>query len=87
MRKETFDADKLTDYDIERIADKIEDTGRIATAVKSEISDQIYMLIGHIDEYIDKNIKKAIKSKGFTPINEPYIELLKYILKELSDAN
>ena len=87
MRKATFDADKLTDYDIERIADKIEDTGRIATAVRSEISDQIYMLTGHIDEYINEHIKKAIKSKGFTPTNEPYIKLLKYILEELINAN
>ncbi len=88
MKKRAFDVETLDDYDIERIADKIEKTGRIATAVHREVVDQVRPLGDAIDMKIDKAVRNALRAKGLTALNdEPYIKLLKYILEELSNAN
>lgn len=87
MKKRMFDADSLEDYDIERIADKIEDTGRIATAVRSEICDQIRGLTQLIEDRIDKRVDAALKSGNLelsedTVKNEVTIKLIKHLLEE-----
>lgn len=88
MKKRAFDVETLDDYDIERIADKIEKTGRIATAVHREVVDQVRPLGDAIDMKINKAVKNALRAKGFTAIkDEAYIKLLKYILEELTNAN
>lgn len=88
MKKRAFDVETLDDYDIERIADKIEKTGRIATAVYAEVADQIRPLRDLIEGEVNKSVRNALRAKGFTASNnEPYIKLLKYLLEELSNAN
>lgn len=88
MKKRAFDVETLDDYDIERIADKIEKTGRIATAVYNEVADQVRPLSDLIERQVDKTVRNALRAKGFTASkDEPYIKLLKYILEELTNAN
>ena len=87
MKKRMFDADSLEDYDIERIADKIEDTGRIATAVHSEVCDQIRQLTKLLEDRIDRRVAEALKSGSLELSedmvkNEVKIKLIKYLLEE-----
>lgn len=84
MKKQKFDADLLDDYDIERIAGKIEKTGRIALAVHREVADQVRPLQDKIEKLVEQKVKRA-QIEGSS--NEAYIKLLKYILEELTNAN
>lgn len=88
MKKRAFDVETLDDYDIERIADKIEKTGRIATAVHEEVCDQVKILAARLDSRIDQCVRSKIRKERWDVVkDEPYIKLLKYILEELTNAN
>ena len=92
MRKKDFDADSLSDYDIERIADKIEDTGRIASAVHSEVSERLDSLRKLLELAIKHEVRTALKKENLdvcvdTVQKEASLKLIKYILEELENAN
>ena len=88
MKKRAFDVETLDDYDIERIADKIEKTGRIATAVYAEVVDQVRPLRDLIEGEVNKSVRNALRAKATKFYDdEPYIKLLKYILEELTNEN
>ena len=88
MKKRAFDVETLDDYDIERIADKIEKTGRIAVAVDHEVQEQIRALTNVLQKQIEIVVEKKVKHAQYDgSSNEAYIKLLKYILEELTNAN
>lgn len=85
--KKAIDIDSLEDYDIERIADKIEDTGRIAIAVHREVSDQLREFTKLLDAHIDGAVKKNLR-KSNLEMNEDVVKAevtLKLIKKILED--
>ena len=84
MKKRAFDVEKLDDYDIERIADKIEKTGRIAVAVNNEVSENLRevtnLLQNQIEKVVEQKVKRA-QNEGST--NEAMLKLVKYIIEEI----
>lgn len=88
MKKRAFDVETLDDYDIERIADKIEKTGRIAVAVDHEVQEQIRALTNVLQKQIEIVVEKKVKHAQYEgSSNEAYTKLLKYILEELTNEN
>ena len=84
MKKRAFDVEKLDDYDIERIADKIEKTGRIAVAVdhavREELREVTNLLQNQIEKVVEQKVKRA-QNEGST--NEAMLKLVKYIIEEI----
>lgn len=88
MKKRAFDVETLDDYDIERIADKIEKTGRIAVAVDQEVQEQIRALTNLLQKQIERVVEEKVKHAQYEgSSNEAYTKLLKYILEELTNEN
>lgn len=88
MKKRAFDVETLDDYDIERIADKIEKTGRIAVAVDNAVQEAIRPLTNVLQNQIERVVKRNVKhAQNEGSSNEAYIKLLKYILEELTNEN
>ena len=88
MKKRAFDVETLDDYDIERIADKIEKTGRIAVAVDHEVQEQIRTLTNLLQKQIERVVEQKVKhAQNEGSSNEAYTKLLKYILEELTNEN
>lgn len=86
MKKRAFDVEKLDDYDVERIADKIEKTGRIAVAVdyavKEELREVTNLLQNQIEKVVEQKVKRA-QNEGSS--NEAMLKLVKYILEEIME--
>lgn len=88
MKKRAFDVETLDDYDIERIADKIEKTGRIAVAVDHAVQEEISALTNVLQKQIERVVEQKVeRAQNEGSSNEAYTKLLKYILEELTNAN
>lgn len=86
MKKRTFDVETLDDYDIERIADKIEETGRIAVAVDHAVQEEIRTVANLLQNQIEKVVERKVKqAQNGSSSNEAMLKIVKYILEEIME--
>jgi pyruvate/2-oxoglutarate/acetoin dehydrogenase E1 component len=84
MKKRAFDVETLDDYDIERIADKIEKTGRIAVAVDHAVQEEIRTVANLLQNQIEKVVERKVKqAQNGSSSNEAMLKIVKYILEEI----
>lgn len=82
--KRAFNVENLDDYDIERIADKIEKTGRIAVAVDHAVREELREVTNLLQNQIEKVVEQKVKrAQNESSSNEAMLKLVKYILEEI----